>query len=71
MTIMMTREQHKVLGRQLKEALPHNMIVGAFSAELIGESYPLTKSLWDIIFESYTDEELGIRFVKYTQEEKS
>jgi len=62
----MNDEKYKAIGRQLKEAKPHNMIAGAFAAELIGEGYPMIKSMWDIIFESYTDEELGRRFVEYS-----
>ena len=60
----MTDQEYEGIGRMARHANDGNMIIGAFAAELIGESYPVSKGMWDIIFKSYTDKELGQKFVE-------
>lgn len=60
----MTNEEFEGIGKMARNANDGNMFIGSFAAELIGESYPVSKGMWDIIFRSYTDIELGKKFVE-------
>lgn len=66
---MITQDEYINLGKKARGAAPHNLLIASFAAELIGEGYPLSKAMRDIIFKSYTDEELGRKFVEWTQEQ--
>lgn len=61
----MKNEQYEALGKSCREARDGNLYVGSFAAELIGESYPVSKAMCDIIFKSYTDVELGKKLVEW------
>lgn len=61
----MTDEEYIEIGKSCKNALDGNLIIGAFAAELIEESYPFSKSMWDVVFKSYSDKELGKKFVEW------
>lgn len=59
----MTKKQYTKIGKACKDALDGNLMVGSFAAEMVGESYPFSKAMCDIVFEKFTDEELGRKFV--------
>ena len=53
------------LGVQIREAQDHNLLVGSFAAEMIGESYPLPSSMWPIVFNGFNDTQLGHKFASW------
>lgn len=61
----MTNEQYEALGKSCREALDGNSYIGSFAAELIGESYPVSKAMCDIIFKSYDNVALGKKLVEW------
>lgn len=61
----LSREQYEKIGQQCKAAIDGNLLVGSFAAELVDESYPFSKPMWDTLFKNYDDEELGRKFVKW------
>lgn len=63
----MTDEEYAGIGKMAKNANDGNMLIGAFAAELVGDSYPGSKAMWDIIFETWTDINLGRKFVEMHQ----
>ncbi len=62
----MTKRELVKIGKMTREAKPGNLVVGSFAAEMINESYPFDKPMWDVLFGSLPDEELGKRFVAWT-----
>lgn len=54
----MNSEQLKEIGRQCK-------LVGAFAADMIGEYYPLSKTMCDTLFNEFDDEQLGQKFTEW------
>lgn len=58
----MTPHEAESIGKACKAAEPHNFLIACFAAELAGESYPFSKAMWDILFSSFTDEQLGHKF---------
>lgn len=62
---MLTTKQLISIGKQCKDSLDGNYLVGSFAAELAGESYPFSKTMCDIVFLGYDDELLGQKFVDW------
>jgi hypothetical protein len=58
----MTAEQAQEIGAMCRNAKDGNLLVGAFAAEMIGESYPFSKAMCKIVFDGHTDEALGRKF---------
>lgn len=63
----MTNDQYELLGKACQEANDGNLVVGSFAAELIGESYPLSKSMFTVVFSSYSDLDLGRKFEEWVR----
>jgi hypothetical protein len=61
----MTDEQATKLGKSIREAAPHNLLVNSFAAELVGESYPFSKAMRDIVIRDISDIDLGRKFAKW------
>lgn len=61
-----SNEEAEKIGQSCLEAKDGNLFIGSFAAELIGESYPVTKSMWDIIFKNYTLTQLGFKLAEWT-----
>lgn len=61
----MTEAEIGRIGKSCREALNGNLVVGSFAAEMVGESYPFSKSMCDVVFKCYTDIALGKRFVSW------
>lgn len=59
----MTPDELAKIGKAACEAQDGNFFVGAFAAEMIGESYPVNKKMWNIIFKEFSDKELGRKLV--------
>lgn len=55
--------QAEILGATIRSE--DNLLIGSFAAELVGESYPFSKDMVDIVFKSYTDEALGRKFMTW------
>lgn len=55
------------LGHSCRDALDGNLLVGSFAAELVGESYPFSKTMSDIVFKSYTPIELDFKFADWME----
>lgn len=66
----MTSEEFASIGNKCKQAADGNMLVGSFAAELAGESYPFSKAMSEIVFRSYSDEQLGRKFVEWSDAPK-
>lgn len=64
----MTDEHFAMIGKSCREALNGNMLVGSFAAEMVGESYPFHKPMFDVVFKPYTDVELGKRFAQWMKD---
>jgi len=62
---MISNDKYTELGHLCKTARAGNLVVDAFAAELIGEGYPVSKAIRDIIFEQYSDLQLGKMFVEW------
>ena len=60
----MTKKEYISIGKMCRNANDGNLIIGCFAAELVGESYPFTKRMWDIVFTTYDDYDLGKKFVE-------
>lgn len=60
----MTTDDYIKLGKDCREA-KDNMVIGAFAAELVGESYPFSTAMSAIVFKSYSDEQLGRKFAAW------
>lgn len=60
-----TQDELEKVGQRCREADDGNLLVGSFAAELAGESYPFSKEMCGIMFQPYTDAELGEKFVKW------
>lgn len=65
----MTDEELIKIGKMCKETSKGNLYIGSFAAELIGESYPIDKEMWDIIFKSYDDKELGKKLIAWSDKD--
>jgi len=63
----MTKMEFMAIGKTLKEQ-KDNLLVGSFAAEMVGESYPFSSKMCEVVFQGHTDEELGRRFVKWCDE---
>lgn len=61
----MTKRELIKIGKMTRDAKPGNLIVGSFAAEMVNESYPFNKSMWDVLFRALSDEELGRKFVAW------
>lgn len=61
----MTDAEAAKIGASLKEADDGNLLVGSFAAELVGESYPFSKAMCKIVFECWTDTQLGHKFSEW------
>lgn len=61
----LTDKEATDIGRSLRAARDGNLVVGGFAAELVGESYPFSKRMWDIVFRGHSDVELGRRFAAW------
>lgn len=66
----MTSEEFSKLGKACRDYA--NPLIGAFAAELIGDSYPFTASMTEVMLKSYSDEDLGRKFATWmdNKEEK-
>lgn len=62
---MLTKEQLIAIGKQCRDSKDGNYLVGSFAAELVGEAYPFSKTMCEIVFRSYNDEQLGQKFVEW------
>lgn len=62
----LTDEKFAEIGKACRAALDGNMVVGSFAAEMVGESYPFSKSMCDIVFKDHSDLELGKKFVAWS-----
>lgn len=56
------------IGQRLRNE--DNLLIGSFAAELVGESYPFDKEQQAIVFEAWSDKDLGYRFAKWMDEAK-
>jgi len=65
----MTNLELMAIGKTLKEQ-KDNLLVGSFAAEMVGESYPFSAKMCEVVFRGHTDLELGKRFVKWCDEAK-
>ena len=63
----MTDEDLNAIGVACREAKDGNFIVGSFAAEMAGESYPFSAAMCAIVFNTYTNLELGIKFVDWSK----
>lgn len=61
----MIDQEYEAIGKGCRDAVDGNLLVGSFAAELVGESYPLSKAMCEIIFKTYSDIDLGKRFEKW------
>lgn len=61
----MTNEQFEKIGQSCRDAVDGNLMVGSFAAELVGESYPFSKAMSAIVFESYSNLDLGKKFADW------
>lgn len=64
----LTDEQAEKIGQSCHDAFDGNLVVGSFAAELIGESYPVSKAMCAIIFKTYTNVDLGRKFEQWIKE---
>lgn len=64
----LTKTEAIRIGRTIKTAKTDNYLFGSFAAEIIGGSYPLNKKMQEILFKSWSDEDLGRRFAKWLDE---
>lgn len=60
----MTNEEFCILGKTCRDT-KDNLVIGAFAAELIGESYPFSTEMSAIVFKNMTDEEIGRKYVAW------
>jgi hypothetical protein len=62
----LTDDQLISIGKKLRnDSLDGNPMVASFAASLIDEDYPLSKAMWDVLFKSYSDMELGKLFADW------
>lgn len=61
----LSADEAVALAKSLRAADDGNLLVGSFAAELVGESYPFSKAMSAIAFQSFTDEQLGRKFAKW------
>lgn len=61
----MATESPTTIGKTIRKAKDGNLLIGSFAAEMIGESYPLSKAMWDIVFRDLSDKELGEKFLAW------
>ena len=61
----LSKDDARKIGADLRTQ--DNLLVGSFAAELVGESYPFSKAMCKIVFKSYTDEQLGRKFVEWSK----
>lgn len=61
----MNDQEYASVGKMCREAADGNLLVGSFGAELIGESYPFSKAMCAILFQTYSDTDLGRKFVEW------
>lgn len=59
----LTSDEAVALGKRLRAE--HNLLIGSFAAELIGESYPFSKAMAEVVFRGFTDEALGRKFATW------
>lgn len=59
----LTNEECERLGQRLRDQ--DNLLIGSFAAEMIGESYPVSKSMQEIIFRENTNAMLGKKFAEW------
>lgn len=59
----LTNAQCEALGQRLRNE--DNLVIGSFAAEMIGESYPVSKSMQEIIFRDHTNAMLGRKFAEW------
>ena len=63
----LSTKEKRDLGIRVK-AETDNRLIQSFAAEMIGESYPLSKAMADIVFENRNEVELGYKFAKWMDE---
>lgn len=63
----MTDEEFEKLGKSCRDAEDGNLIVGSFAASMIGEDYPFSKGMCQILFASFSDTELGKKFAEWAK----
>lgn len=64
----LTAAEATEIGKSLRAANEGNLLVGSFAAEIVGESYPFSKAMSEIVFRGFTDEELGRKFAKWSDD---
>lgn len=64
----MTDFQLEQIGMACRNAVDGNLLVGSFAAELVGESYPFSKAMATIVFDKFSNLELGQKFAKWIKE---
>lgn len=62
-----TKEKLESIGQKCRNARDGNLLVGSFAAGLLNEDYPFSKKMRDVLFKSYSDEELGRKFVMWCE----
>lgn len=67
----MTDEEFSSIGFACRNAEDGNLLVGSFAAELAGESYPFSAAMSAIMFKSYSDLQLGRKFVEWNEAARS
>jgi hypothetical protein len=60
----LTEDQCRKLGERCRRETS-NLLIASFAAEMAGESYPLSPSMCDIMFDYFIDEDLGRAFAKW------
>lgn len=70
MTKSLTKEQYAKIGEECRKAVDGNLLVGSFAAEMVGEGYPFTKAMCDVVFKGLTDEDIGRKFDAWMQRGK-
>jgi len=63
----LTKEECIALGKKAKSQYD-NMLIGAFAAELIGESYPFSPSVTERMLKDMSDENVGRKFARWMDE---
>lgn len=64
----MKDNEYELIGKSCRDAVDGNLLIGSFAAELIGESYPFSKAMCAVVFEKFSDIDLGKKFVVWLRE---
>jgi len=59
------KAEYEDIGKACREAKEGNLVVGSFAAELVGESYPFSMSMAKVVFDAFTNEQLGRKFASW------